>query len=137
MDNFKLDIVAEGDKLLASAMDIAFRGGGHSTATHYAIRDAEPAVEEGYRKAPAKKKRLVFMWVEGGDDAIKLPFKLDAAGAADFARRWLAEADYGREPDHDGDNGKGWRLYNEGWGHVDGEYQGFIAVTPQWAMYGK
>jgi hypothetical protein len=24
---------------------------------------------------------------------------------------WLEEVDYGEEPDHDGANGKGWRVY--------------------------
>src|ERR1700761_4976024 len=114
-------MVAEGDKTLAAAMVLAFNQHSQGT-THYAIRDAVPAIndkDKPYLNKEAKPKRLVFMWTGGISDAVALPFKLDAAGAADFARRWLAETDYGEQPDHDGDNGKGWKLYNEGWGHVD------------------
>lgn len=154
MDNFRFDMTAEGVGSLASAMKLVFqiRGcegsnprGGKRGVTHYAIRP----VKEG-QKAPDGKwlynceprpLRLVFfnhydIKKEDGDKTT-LPFKLDADGASDFARRWLEEADYGREPDHDGSNGKGWRIYNEGWGHVDNDHYGVIAVTPVWAMYGK
>jgi hypothetical protein len=119
MDNFHIDITNNQD--LLKAMEIAFRGP-HTRAV-------------GYRTCPTKG--LIFYQYESSTRMIPLPFKLDAAGAADFATRWLAEQDYGREPDHDGDNGKGFRIYNEAWGHVDGEYQAFVAVKPVWAMYGK
>lgn len=42
-----------------------------------------------------------------------------------------------KEPDHDGDNDKGFRLFTESWGQVFGEYQAFVAIEPIWAMYGK
>lgn len=136
MNNFKIDVVCVGTASLRLAVDLAFTQ--HNKVTHYAIREAEPAVTEPeYSKRAAKPKRLVFMWTGDGRDAVKLPFTLDAEGATDFARRWLEEQDYGREPDHDGDNGKGWRAYCEGWGHVDNEYQGFLAIAPAWDMYGK
>lgn len=148
MDNFHIDVTCEGARTLRLVMDLAFTQ--HSRVTHYAIRAAEEGefydLPDGMEvKFPlslqirkrAKPPRLVFMWTDGGRDAVKLPFSLDAEGATDFACRWLAEQDYGREPDHDGDNGKGWRAYCEGWGHVDGEYQGFLAITPEYAMYGK
>ena len=57
--------------------------------------------------------------------------------AADFAAGWLGHANYGNAPDHDGDNGKGWRLYCEGCGYVDNDHYAFAAVQPVWAMYGK
>lgn len=119
MDNFRIDITSEGS--LLEAMQIAFR---HSS---------QRAI--GYRVCAAKG--LIFYQYDSSPMMTRLPFKLDAAGAADFASRWLAEQDYGTQPDHDGGNGKGWRLYNEAWGHVDGEYQAFVAVKPVWAMYGK
>lgn len=59
---------------------------------------------------------------------------MDAAGCADFASRWLAEAEYGAEPDHDGCNTRGWRVYNE---KCDGHYGAIIAVAPAWACHGK
>ena len=151
MDNFHIDITSEGQAALTTAMSLAF--GQYRNAVAYAIREA--VAGEAYKfddddlqkkhgwmlrqKTRAKPKRLIFFWsdYEKVADSVKLPFKLDAAGAADFASRWLAELDYGSEPDHDGDNGKGWRLYCESWGHVDDHSSAFIAVAPAWAMYGK
>ncbi len=83
---------------------------------------------------------LIFFWNtehERHPELHDLPFGMDAIGAADFARLWLAEQNYGNEPDHDGDNGKGWRLYNEAWGRVGGHTYSFVAIKPAWAMYGK
>lgn len=121
MDNFHFDLTSEGP--LVKPMEIAF------------MRPTQRA--EGY--LVHREKGLVFFWYLGGapDDFVRLPFKLDPIGAADFAMRWLAEQDYGNQPDHDGDNGKGWRLYNEEWGQVGGWTGSFIAVKTAWAMYGK
>lgn len=131
MDNFKVDITSIGEDLLIAAMQFVFKGSGPmSSACGYAIR----------QPTHGKPLRIVFYHVvpTHRDDFRALPFKLDAEGAADFALRWLnGAAEYGAEPDHDGDNEKGWRLYNEDWGHVDGDWQALIAVAPNWAMYGK
>lgn len=121
MDNFHIDLTSEGD--LTKPMEIAFRG--YKTAEAYAI--------DG--------KRLIFFWSSHADSAPKtltrLPFKIPADAAADFAKRWLAEQDYGREPDHDGDNGKGWRLYTENWGRIGDWWGSIVAIEPAWACYGK
>lgn len=118
MDNFDINLTSEGD--LTKAMEIAFR---RDTAIGYSVGE----------------KGLVFFKYDAKDiiGFTKLPFKLDAAGAADFAKRWLSEQDYGGEPDHDGDNGRGWCLYTEGWGMVGSWHQSIVAVKPAWAMYGK
>lgn len=149
MDNFLINIVSEGS--LADAMKIAC-GRWHDKIVGYAIRDAvagekyeadkflsdpKNAYVLRLQKEP-KERRLVFYWTKiDRPDFVAFPFTLDPDGAADFAARWLAEEDYGKQPDHDGDNGRGWRLYCEGWGHVDSEYQAFVAISPRWAMYGK
>lgn len=134
LDNFHVDITSEGS--LADVMKIAF--GKYRQA-------------EGYLVSP--EKGLVFFWLAAHETAVglvKLPFKMSAANAAIFAEQWLSQTDYGPEPDHDGDNGRGWRVYNEAWGRVnappmkdypnlpseDWTYS-FIAVQPVWAMYGK
>lgn len=67
----------------------------------------------------------------------RLPFTLDASGAADFATRWLSEVEYGPQDDHDGHDTKGWRIYNESWGHIEELRSAFVAITPEWAMHGK
>lgn len=121
MDNFHIDVISEGD--IASAMAIAFREGTRAVA--YRVDKEKGLIFYSYISDSARSA------------AVPLPFRLDAAGAADFAKRWLEEQDYGEEPDHDGDNGKGWRVYTEGWGMVAGEQSAFVAIKPAWAMYGK
>jgi hypothetical protein len=55
-----------------------------------------------------------------------------------FAWNWLAVVSYPPEPDfHDGDNVKGWRVYNEDWTHVAGRWEAAFAVEPMWMMAGK
>lgn len=119
MDNFHIDL--SNDKNLVEAMTIAFRG-------YKAV---------GYAVIP--EKGMVFFWMECPEAPgyTSLPFKMDAKGAAEFALRWLAEADYGRQPDHDGDNGKGWRLYTDSWGRIAPWHRSIAAVQPCWAEYGK
>lgn len=132
MDNFRIDIMSEG--AIQPAMTLAFGQWHTSGATHYAVRSASPAED----RRLARSQRMVLFWTKpSAADAIPFPFKMDAVGAADFATRWLAQADYGHKPDHDGDNGRGWRLYNECWGHVDDDSAAFVAIAPAWAMYGK
>lgn len=141
MDNFRFDMICEGDKTLAAALALAFHG--HSKgAAGYIIRPAhEKFVHEQYEhlNKPKRPDRLIFLWsgYEKAEGYVAFPFDMDAAGCADFAIRWLATVDYGRAPDHDGDNEKGWRVYNEAWGHVEDLHAAIIAIAPAWAMYGK
>lgn len=123
MNNFRIDLTAEGDTVLKKAMEIAFTNSAGGKV-------------EAYKVDP--EKGLIFFWTSTlHKDVQKLPFKLDAEGAADFTRRWLAEQDYGRQPDHDGDNGKGFRIYCESWGRVGDLSGSFVAIQPCWAWYGK
>lgn len=119
-DNFYINVVSIGRESLGMALDIALRSGFRSVV--------------GYKINPTKG--LVFYWSDA-HDCIKLPFTLDLAGVTDFADRWLAEQDYGQEPDHDGHNKRGWQVYNEAWNRVGDEYSAFIAVRPMWIEYGK
>lgn len=117
MDNFRLNITYEGKEELQKSMEIAFRG----------------YKAEAYAIIP-KKGMAFFCYIPNNcNNIVKLPFKMDAKTAADFAFNWLKEVEYGREPDHDGSNGKGWRLYTEGYS-LDGS---ICVVTPEWAEYHK
>lgn len=59
------------------------------------------------------------------------------ADATAFAKGWLRDVDMGREPDHDGDNGRGFRVFTEAWGKVAGHTYAICAIEPVWACYGK
>ena len=62
-------------------------------------------------------------------------------------RAWLKEADYGREPNHDGSNNKGFRITGQGPQLFDGEHSQyrrcdwnfytFLTVQPFWNEYHK
>ena len=127
MDNFHIDVTTQGEKGLLYALNLAFLN--HPKAKGYAVLP-----EIG----------LVFFWsdYEKIEGFMALPFELDADGATDFAERWLKETDYGEEPNHDGSNGKGYRVYTDSWGHVQNANGGLMhssmcAVQPAYAIHGK
>lgn len=118
MDNFRIDVTHDSEDALRHVLAIAF--GPRRKAVAYR-EDSE--------------KGLVLYWI-GSAGTVPLPFKMDAEAARMVVLGWLAEQDYGKEPDHDGSNRKGWRAYNEANG-VGGDYAAFLAVKPVWATYGK
>ncbi len=139
-DNSQIDIQCMGK--LEDIFELVFTQ--HSHAIGYRIEPAQPALAEGEKDYSGSRRprpiRLIFYWAPATntkDGYTAFPFKMDAKGAADFARRWLDEQAFGDQPDHDGDNSRSWRVYNEGWGHVGGDWAAFLAVEPCWAMYGK
>lgn len=84
-----------------------------------------------------QEKGLVFFKADG-KDMTPLPGPMDLDACAEIAFEWLKCAHYGDQPDHDGDNEKGWRCYCDDWGHIDKfGWRTFMAVQPMWIMYGK
>ena len=83
--------------------------------------------------------RLILYWTNASSsgDYHPLPAPLSGNALVEFVRSWLKSVDYGPEPDHDGENGKGWTVYNERWGHVANRWEAFAAIEPTWLMYGK
>lgn len=139
MDNLHFDITGELGSDMESAFMIATRGG-RRTAVGYKILEKrlEKIARPGRSDIPIQiEKTLVFYWVTAHEVQM-LPFELDVKGMIDFTTRWLGVNPPVRpEPDHDGDNGKGFRIWCDSWGHVNSEYQAFVAIKPEWACYGK
>ena len=123
MDNFKIDIIWEGQARFREILGMVL-GKHNSKSKKFEYYEID------------EKLGLILYWTES-KNAIKLPYPMDAKALVDFAWNWLQSADYGREPDHDGDNGKGWRIYTEGWGQVKSDWATICAIEPIWAMYGK
>lgn len=120
-DNFHFDMTGVP---LEKALDIAF--GQYSKAVGYRVEN-DPC-------------RLILYWVAraNGDDVIPFPAPMDAEASVMFVKAWLKHtAKYGSQPDHDGDNKRGCRVYNETWGNVGRDYRAFVAIEPVWLMYGK
>jgi hypothetical protein len=127
VDNFQFSITSEGDQEFRRALALAFDLKSFSKVTHYVI---------------TPKHGLVFFWhdpgkLPDGATALPMPYPMGQEGLVNFAEGWLKSADYGKQPNHDGSNGKGWTIYNEAWGHVMDSFYAVIAIKPAWAMYGK
>jgi hypothetical protein len=72
------------------------------------------------------------------DKMTPLPAPMPLSFAASLVYEWLKTAEYPAEPDHDGSNSRGWRIYKESWGHIDEFGWGSVcAVEPMWIEYGK
>lgn len=135
MDNFSINLTAESKETLLKALEIIFN---HNAPGGKAVAWKETKIESNPEWIGANPTRplLILLWHKD-QDSIKLPSPLNVRGACELIQNWLNEQDYGHEPDHDGDNGKGFRLFCDHWGHVEGEHYAIIGVTPAWAMYGK
>jgi len=117
MDNFYVKIVSEGKPHLATALRLF----------------DEKCV--GYHVDEARNRLILFKYKSAS--MMPLPFPMDGDALVEFCWGWLQSANYGNQPDHDGDNHKGFACYCEDWGHVGGDHAAFAAVAPAWAMYGK
>lgn len=143
-DNFRFDITAwrghHDFDFLTLCLKLAFAN--HSHASHWSIHSGVKKTLPGIRADRTlwdKKPRLILHWHNLANDARLIPFlgKTDHEAASSAVISWLKDIDYGQEPDHDGDNSKGWRIFNEAWGHVD-DFRGAIcAIEPEWLMHGK
>jgi len=144
MDNRVFDVTSEGS--LRHVLAIAFANAPGGKATHFLAAKMKEVIT--YYGEPTSHHRaewmehvdgkptLILCWHEDRGTSL-LPFPLDEQGAEFWIQEWLKHQDYGREPDHDGDNGKGWRAFCTSWGYVGSRHYAFLAVQPEWACYGK
>lgn len=103
----------------------------------YAMKLAQGFPAHGY-KIDEEKGHLVFMRYPGAPDAIPFPAPLSAERCAEIAFDWLSAQPYPPECDHDGSNKKGWLIWNDKWGQIEGyDYHSFLAVRPEWIMFGN
>jgi hypothetical protein len=146
MDNRTIDVTSVGEAELGMALRLAWPGAPGSKATHYkAVGLTEKVAYYGeptFRHAVSNHETddgtptLILFWHEERG-SLPLPYALEIDEAIPFVSGWLKKAQRGPEPDHDGDNGEGWRVFTEAWGHVAGHQYAIVAVQPAWAMYGK
>lgn len=162
-DNFKVEVRSSGRDHFDSAVRMAFANAPGGKATHFVSPIAERScgkcsdgntghwIEKEYCEFKCSKcggtgKRpphpgMVLLWHEDSIAGVKaslLPYPLNVDGAVDFLWRYLESADFGKQPDHDGSNGKGFIVSTgDFWGHVEGSHYAFIGVYPDWQMYGK
>lgn len=131
-DNFHFDLTGVS---MERAMGVAFSQHPKG-AVGWREMPVGDRAEEAVGGANKSKLRLVLFWIMDAD-VVPFPAQMDAESCTPFVKAWLGAADYGTQPDQDGDNEKGFRAYNEVWGHVARRYQAFVAIEPVWLMYGK
>jgi hypothetical protein len=124
MDNFSIAVTGESDLMLAAAISLGFSYQKHAIA----YREDEKKGLVLYHSLPDAYEKLGI---------VKSLYPMQAEHVFSFVKPWLAQASLGRKPDHDGDNERGWHVYNESWGHISGDWRAFLAIRPIWAMYGK
>lgn len=146
MDNRIIDIVSEGRTDLMLALQIAARvRATHVVMKRYTLKTTyydyqNPEIRRHHTEMVEDPKGVdtLILLSSAERDAVKLPVPLNVEDIADFVGLWLKNsADYGKQPDHDGDNGKGFRVFTQDWGHVAGYHYAVVGVQPAWAMYGK
>lgn len=142
MDNFRIDVTAEGRQTLIVAMQIAFRHNSAGGKTKAWASVGIPDPSERTATDPPKIETLVFFWHDQPDDCsggqtAMLPAALDHEGAGDLAWRWLEEIDRGERPDLDGDAVRGFRVFTDAWGHVAGSHYAICGIQATWSLHGK
>lgn len=142
-DNFHFDLCGVPlDVSLLVACQGYTKGIGGKPAGRKALGWSVEPVDAGSRGPAAvwganrSRMRLVLYWAKH-EAMVPFASPLNHEGLLPTVRAWLAEADYGPEPRHDGDNSKGWRIYNEDWTHVANRWEAFVAIEPVWMLHGK
>tara|TARA_Y100001973_G_scaffold99594_1_gene159059 strand:+ start:371 stop:748 length:378 start_codon:yes stop_codon:yes gene_type:complete len=91
----------------------------------------------GYR-VDEKLGAIVLMQYANNKDMIPFMTPLSASACADMIFEWVKNQPYPKEPDHDGSNKKGWIVWVDKFNRIDGQdYHAFVAIKPEWIMYGK
>lgn len=146
MDNRTIDVVSEGNKDLEMALSIIWNNCPGGKATHYKMMKLKEEYQyygtptnnhyKNLNEDPEGTDTMILLWHEE-KGALELPYALELEDAIHFVKGWLKKITYGAEPDHDGDNGKGWRVFTEQWGHVANHSYAIVGIQPKWAYYGK
>lgn len=133
MDNFRFDVTSAGTEALEKALRFVLESNGWTCTTGFAVK-MRP--DTGFTGNPTTQACLILYWTDS-PNATKLPFAMNHEETITFVKGWMRTVPYPEEPDIDGSVKRGWRVYNEEWGHVNNEYEAYIAIEPTWALFGK
>ena len=130
MDNRVFNVNGEGEVMLTATLKLLFTQ-----------CNAEYTKAHGWAFTP-KHGFIVYQYPGVGN---RFPTPLTAEQLAPIVWAWLngdeaktVECDgWDADCDHDGDNGPGWRVFCEDWGHVNGDYNAVCAIKPAYMWYGK
>lgn len=122
--NFRFDVSSDTRKHFDMAMELAFANCAGGKAERYKI-DSE--------------KGLILSWGGAESGYEKLVYKMDLEATKEFVWNWVRSADYVDKScwDSEVDRKKGFRVYNEAWGHIGSDHYAFVAIKPTFMLYGK
>lgn len=126
MDNFHIDITARGRDNLERILDVVLMS---NTPTHWCSHPDKGTIYFWSKPDRVPEGILVYGL---------FPEWATAKAWADDVNTWLSIEDYGPQPDLDGSCSKGFRVYNEHYGRIDGfSNYSFLAIKPEWAEHHK
>ncbi len=122
MDNFQIDVTSYGREHFELALRLAAREGTFDVR-YYGLVDGSKLILFMYDPPPCVSLEIR-----------QLPTKMKLADVIEFAWSWLhsKECDYGKPPYKGGEALKGFRVYTDERGFVDGMWQAFAAIEPKW-----
>ena len=132
--NRVFNINGAGDDMLLQLMRLAFDQSGDDSAVGCAIDNENGLVFLSYINQPKEPKINVF------------PIPYSVGTCFKLVTEWLAREEtwhaskltgWDADADHDGDNSRGWRMYCDDWGHIDGMEHAIIAIKPAYLWHGK
>jgi len=140
MDNFRIDVTSKGAPALVQVLRLIELNEGRLRVHGFRLEKGE--FETGSSRTYVPTERIILYKTRPShphEGFTPLPAPINLEMAVAMVMSWLEFEDtqYGPELDHDGSNSRGWRAYNENWGHVHGEWEAFVAVEPHWAWHGK
>jgi hypothetical protein len=134
--NFHVTVRSLGTEHLKRALSFFFDA--YQTAVGFSVKDTT-IPSYGHEDQPAKA--LVLHWAFPDHNQIlvsKFPAPLDLDAVVPMVESWLAQNPYGKRPDQDGDNLRGFAVFNDtDWNKTYGESTAICAIAPHWAMFGK
>lgn len=147
MDNRIIDVTSQGQEALALAVQLAWMDGFGDKVSHYKeINLVKTVVYVGSSPtnyhytdlSPAADGVPTLILARSYDAGmLPLPYPMSMNEAIPFVYGWLKNANPGPQPDHDGHNEEGWRLFNTNLSGGAECRNALFAVQPVWAMYGK
>ena len=136
MSFYQINVVSDDPQLLLHALTIAMS---HS---HVADKGCW-----GWGEHPEKGLILFAHPLSGRTKDLfpsnPFPTRLRLDQVVPMVKQWLSVQQYGREPDHDGSNSKGWHVFTESYGGIlltDGyqnSWEAICAIKPVWIEHGK
>lgn len=122
-DNYRFDVSGAP---LEQGLELAFTDAKTVKGWRVQEREGEPP-------------RLILYWYVGeAKDVTLTPAPLNLPATVALAQQWLDATPWNpRHPWNEVQTKKGARVYNEQWGHVDGQAGAFVAIEPYQLWFGK